>query len=131
MRRITAAAFVLVIMSITGSGCVSYQPQKVKYTLYIGLNDRSTYKQVLSNDEAENRVRKIVLKHVTGFSMIQGKGAYTDDKGVVTRENSLVVEIYDASEEQVKAIMDDILKELNQESILIEKQMVDYEFYEG
>lgn len=54
-----------------------------------------------------------------------------DDEGIVTSENSLVYEVYAATEEQMEAIMKEILKELNQQSILLEKQTVKNIFFEG
>ncbi|HHU87291.1 MAG TPA: DUF3574 domain-containing protein [Peptococcaceae bacterium] len=118
-------------------GCVA-QPgtqtqtaEEVKYTLYIGLNDKNTYTQLLSTEDAVNRVADIALKYVDGFTQLSGKGAYKDEKGIITHENCLIFEFYDTNEEQIKAIMDEVLQELNQNSILIERQRVSYEFYEG
>ncbi len=68
---------------------------------------------------------------LTALHSLQPKGAYKDDKGVTTYENSLVFSFDFAEEEQIKRIMDDVLKELNQNSILIERQTVSYSFYEG
>jgi len=114
------------------SGCVQQpEPQTIKYTMYIGLNDQDTYTQLISSEDAEKKVEGIALKYVDGFSSHTVKGAYKDEKGVITRENSLVLEFYNANDQQMQAIMDDILQELNQNSILLEKQKVDYEFYEG
>jgi hypothetical protein len=105
-------------------GCVA-QPgtqtqtaEEVKYTLYIGLNDKNTYTQLLSTEDAVNRVADIALKYVDGFTQLSGKGAYKDEKGIITHENCLIFEFYDTNEEQIKAIMDEVLQELNQNSRL-------------
>jgi hypothetical protein len=76
-------------------------------------------------------VADIALKYADGFTQLSGKGAYKDEKGIITHENCLIFEFYDTNEEQIKAIMDEVLQELNQDCILIEKQRVNYEFYEG
>jgi len=54
-----------------------------------------------------------------------------DEKKTITRENSLIYIFYSATDEDVKSIMNEIIKELNQNSVLIEKEKIDYEFYEG
>ena len=38
---------------------------------------------------------------------------------------------FDLDETKVRVIMDEVIKELNQSSILIEREKVSYEFYEG
>lgn len=126
------AAFVICV-----SGC-SIHPETylakreaIKYILYIGLNDKDTYSQKISAGEAEKKVSAIALKYVDGFTESSGKGAYKDDKGVVTYENSLIYTFNSATDEQMKSIMDEVLKELNQNSVLIEKQKVGSEFYGG
>jgi len=127
--------FMIFLICFTLAGC-AVQPEpgtseEFKYTLYIGLNDKDTYTQLLSTEEAENKASNIVLKHVDGFTRFLGKGAYQDEKGIVTYENSLVFEIYAATEDQIKAIMDELLQELNQSSILVERERVNCQFYEG
>lgn len=102
-----------------------------KYVLYIGTNDKDTYTQLIPTDEAKRIVDDICVKHVGGFTAIDAVGGYLDDKNIMTHENSLVYEIYDASENQIKAIMDEVIKALNQSSILVETQKVTYTFYNG
>ncbi|AET69237.1 hypothetical protein Desor_3775 [Desulfosporosinus orientis DSM 765] len=117
------------------SGCAAQQEpqanQTTKYTMYIGLNDKDKYTQLISYEEAEKEVSDIALKYVDGFTELYAKGAYKDDKGILVHENSLVFEFYSVTDQQMKAIMDEVLKKLNQKSILIEKQTVNDEFYEG
>ena len=142
-RKLLVSVILIMVLSCYLSGCavkpegtaqpvIQLQPnQTIKYTMYIGLNDKDTYTQLISYEEAEQKVSAIVLKYVDGFTALSGKGAYKDDKGVITHENSLVLEFTSATEEQIKAIMDEVIKELNQNSVLMEKQAVNYEFYEG
>jgi hypothetical protein len=75
--------------------------EEVKYTLYIGLNDKNTYTQLLSTEDAANKVADIALKYVDGFTQLSGKGAYKDEKGIITHENCLIFEFYDTNEEQI------------------------------
>jgi hypothetical protein len=135
MKNRFTLIFIIILLCFTVAGCAA-QPgtrtvEGVKYTLYIGLNDKNTYIQQLSIEDAANKVADIALKYADGFTQLSGKGAYKDEKGIITHENCLIFEFYDTNEEQIKAIMDEVLQELNQDCILIEKQRVNYEFYEG
>jgi hypothetical protein len=132
MKKNLSSALLIVIFCFFFSGCaIQSESQIIKYTIYIGLNDKDTYTQLVSYEEAEKKVSDIALKYVDGFTARAGKGAYKDEKGVITHENNLVIEFNNATEQQMKAIMDEILQVLNQNSILIEKQKVNSEFYEG
>lgn len=137
MNKRLVTMVLLVALVILVSGCSTQaqtglaKNEAVKYTLFIGLNDKDIYSQKISAEEAEKKVSAIALKYVDGFTEYQGKGAYKDDKGVVTHENSLIYTFYFANDKQMKSIMDEVLKELNQNSILIEKQKVGSEFYGG
>jgi hypothetical protein len=130
-------SFLIVTLLVVSDGC-NRQNQKslvmnkaVKYTLYIGLNDQDGYKQTFDTETAKEKISNICLKYVDGYTVAYGEGAYKDEKEIITKENSLIYSFYFASEEQIKAIMDEILKELNQNAILVEKNDVNYEFYEG
>jgi hypothetical protein len=103
----------------------------LKYTMYVGLNDKDTYTQIISSEEAEKKISDIALKYVDGFTQFSAKGVYKDEKGMVTHENSLVFEFYAVTGKQMKDIMNEVLKELNQNSILIEKTKVKSVLYEG
>lgn len=137
MKKKLVSMVLMVAFIICVSGCSTQtqtglaKNEAVKYTIYIGLNDKDTYSQKISTGEAEKKVNAIALKYVDGFTRFLGKGAYKDDKGAVTYENTLVYTFYSATDEQMKSIMEEVLKELNQNSVLIEKQKVGYEFYGG
>lgn len=132
-------AWLLIALSIVlvVSGCAVQKKASLanqtdyKYTMYVGLNDKDTYKQILSDDEAEKIMSEICLKYVDGYTFSKRQGAYKNEKGVVTKENSLVFEFYDTTDEKIKDIMNEALVKFNQSSILIEKTKVNYQFYEG
>lgn len=134
-RYMPIALLVVLIISISGCSTQTQsnlaQSEGIKYTLFIGLNDKDTYTQKVSNEEAEKKVAEIAMKYVDGFTQLQGKGAYKDEKGIVTNENTLILSFDFATEEQIKGIASEVLKELNQNSVLIEKQKINYEYYEG
>lgn len=134
MKRQVLAAAVLVFAVVLQSSSpllAGGLERAVKYTLYIGLNDKDTYQQEISTAAAEALVMEIALRSVDGFTITSARGVYTDDVGVVTVENTLVCEFLFASEEQILRIMDEILAALNQNSILVERQEVDCQFYLG
>lgn len=137
MKKRIAWLLISLIIVLASSGCAVQEKASLanqtdfKYTMYIGLNDKDTYKQVMSDDEAEKLMSEICLKYVDGYTFSKRQGAYKNEKGVVTKENSLVFEFYDASDEKIRSIMDEALVKLHQNSILIEKTKVNYQFYEG
>jgi hypothetical protein len=135
VRFVKVLLMIMLVVIISGcSGPANNglaKSETVKYTLYIGLNDKDTYSQKISTREAEKKVNDIALKYVDGFTGCIGTGAFKDEKGMVTYENTLIYTFYSVTDEQMKRIMDEVLKELNQNAVLIDKQKVDYEFYKG
>jgi len=131
MKKYLVSSVLLILICLFSGCAMQSESQNVKYTIYIGLNDKNTYTQLVSYEEAEKKASDIALKYVDGFTAHAAKGAYKDEKGITTHENSLILEFYNTTDQQMKAIMDEILQELNQNSILMEKQKVNYEFYEG
>lgn len=102
-----------------------------KYILYIGTNDKDTYMQLIPPEEARDKVNTICAKYVGGYTSSASKGGWVDETGTLTQENTLVYSFYDVTEEQLRQIMYDVLKELNQNSILVEKQEAVYTYYSG
>lgn len=100
-----------------------------KYTIYIGTNDKDTYDQIIPTDEAKNIVNSICAKHVEGYTASDAKGGWVDETGTLTQENTLVYYFYDISEEQITAIMDEVLTELNQNTILLQSETSRYMYY--
>jgi hypothetical protein len=103
---------------------------KDKYVLYIGLNDQDTGSQIVSIQEAEALVNAICVKYTGGYTEISARGGWLDNQQMI-EENSLVYVFYDASEEEILAIMDEALDALNQSSILIEKDSAIFTYYKG
>lgn len=102
-----------------------------KYILYIGTNDSETYLPRMPLEEARGIVNDICKKYVDGFSVQALQGAWEDGQGVWTSEDTLVYYISGAEEEAIIAIMDEALKALHQNSILVEKDDVRLAYYGG
>ncbi len=103
----------------------------IKYTMYIGLNDKETYTQLIPSEEALDKATAIILKYVDGFTGYQARGVFEDEKGILTYENSLVFEFLYASGQQMTEIMDEVLAEFNKTSVLLQETRVKSVFYEG
>ena len=102
-----------------------------QYTLYIGLSDKDTHKQEISTEKARDKVNAIVIKHAPGYTCWIAKGGWTDEKGQIVEENTLVYTLTDVKEEQVKAIMDEVIIALNQSSIMVQRASKTCSFYDG
>ena len=103
--------------------------QGVKYTLYIGLNDKDTYEQLISTEDAIEKANQIVAKHAGGYTQMIAKGGWTNDDGTMGHENTMVYIIYDIDEASLKALLDELLKEFNQGAILVEKDDTPHIYY--
>lgn len=102
-----------------------------KYLLYIGLNDKDTYQQEITTEDARRTVNTICAKYADGYTASDASGGWVDQTGTLTQENTLVYAFYDISEEQLVCLMDDVLVALNQNSILVEKQQTHSIYYSG
>lgn len=102
-----------------------------KYVLYIGLNDKDTYTQLIPTDEAIDIVNEICIRHIGGYTVFSTKGGWVDETGTPSRETTLVYSLSGAKEADVIAVMDEVLVALNQNSILIERQNISSTFYSG
>ena len=99
-----------------------------RYNIYLGMFDKDTKEQEISNQDFLNIVRKIMrLNKINNYTIYKGKGHYMSELQVVT-EPSIIVEIIDYIDYCKK--FTDTLKyqlrtELNQEDVLITKQEVE------
>ena len=116
---------------LTGTILAYEDAEDGRYVLYIGLNDKDTYEQIIPTDEARDIVNRICTKYVEGYTVSEANGGWVDETGTLTEESTLVYILSDAHEEDVIAIMDEVLAALNQNSILVERQEYVYSFYSG
>lgn len=91
-----------------------------KHTLYVGLNDKDTKTQLVSNPMAMDIVNKVCgdcsIQEITGY--------YTHDNGEKVKENTLKVELLFKEDNQVLNYCQDLKRLLNQESIICEQNIV-------
>lgn len=107
------------------------EAEEKEYVMYIGLNDKDTYKQCIPTEEVMKRVQSIFAKYVDGYTMEEAEGAWVDEKGVMTQENTLLCYFHGTKEEEMKKIMDQVIKELNQDAVLLEERDACYTCYYG
>lgn len=98
------------------------------YKLYVGLNDKDTYVQIMATDKAENRIRNIVSEIVGGATFSNKQGYWVDELGNPTIENTIEILISNSSDEIVEIICKKLNAELNQNCIMVEKSKVEVAF---
>ena len=47
-----------------------------KYTMYVGLNDKDTYEQIVPTDDAKSIIDKICIKYVDGYTTYPAQQFY-------------------------------------------------------
>ena len=99
-----------------------------KSTLYIGLNDKDSKRQELATVEAYKVIQNIVLDKADGCTIYEADGIYKHDDGSVVIEKSLKVELYGVIESVILQIISSIKAALNQESVILQKELVNSQF---
>ena len=110
---------------------VQSKSETTKYTLYIGTNDKDTYKEEIPFDECMSKVTDICVEYTGGCTIFEATGYWKDDKNNITTERSIGCILEDIQKETVYKICDDLIVLLNQNSILIETNNVSTLFYSG
>lgn len=105
--------------------------QASKYTLYVGTNDPATHTQPVPTEEMKAQVDAICEKHVEGFTVFRAGGNWFDTTGTQVREDTLVYCFYNATDDQIKAVMDEVLETFHQSALVLEKTDADIVFYSG
>lgn len=100
-----------------------------KITYYIGCNDKDTLKQELSYNDFI-----IVFQTLfEDFTLQKGKGYFTNAKGYKTIEQCFIITLitdkeYKTKDVRIKENCDILKKILNQESILVTKELIQASF---
>lgn len=89
--------------------------------LYVGLNDKDTKQQELSNLEAKAEISEILFRYCSnGFTLQECQGMYKHDDGTVVCENTIKVILLDYNFSMIFELVEDLKHKLNQESIAVE-----------
>ena len=93
--------------------------QLEKFTLYVGLNDKDTKKQVIKTEDAMKLVSKVVGDNTTQIV----HGHYTHENGEQVDETTLKVELLFKQESDIRLYCQNLKRLLNQESIAVNKEI--------
>ena len=102
-----------------------------QYVMYVGTNDKDTYQPEHSQEEARNIVDTVCLKYFEGYTLQEATGAWTDETGKITHEYTLVCYFDDADKATVYQAADEVIRALNQNTVLIEENQIAMEYYGG
>lgn len=105
------------------------EEKDIQYVMYLGTNDKDTNKPVCTQEEAKEKADEILIKHFGGFTVQDADGGWVDDNGTKFDEYTLVIYLSDTDEKSVHAAADDLIKEFNQSSVLIQANETKTEFY--
>ena len=100
-----------------------------KFTLYMGLNDKDAKVQVISTIEAYKVVSNIIAKDFGGGTIFDAQGIYKHDDGKIVFEKTLRIEILFAEEPQIKALVAELKKIFNQESIAVQVEDINSDLW--
>ena len=90
--------------------------------LYIGLNDKDTKRQELTNLDAKAEISTILFRYFpNGFTLQECQGMYRHDDGTVVCENTIKVILFDYNMGLVSDAVKDLKLKLNQECIAVER----------
>ena len=101
-----------------------------KFTLYMGLNDKDAKVQVISTIEAYKVVSNIIAKDFGGGTIFEAQGIYKHDDGKIVFEKTLRIEILFAEEPQIKALVAELKKIFNQESIAVQVEDINSDLWQ-
>ena len=99
--------------------------------MYLGTNDKDTYEPFGTAEEAKAKVDEVLTKHFEGFAIQEANGGWTNENGTVDHEYTIVILLSDTTSEKVHAAADDLIREFNQSSVLIQANETKTEFYSG
>ena len=98
------------------------------YNLYVGLNDKDKYIQIIDDEYAMNLVRDTVTNIVGGATFTKSFGYWVDELGNETRETTIVVKITMTDDEHIERICTKLNHVLNQNCIMVEKSVSEIAF---
>lgn len=89
--------------------------------LYIGLNDKDTKQQEISNLDAKARISSILFFYCpNGFTLQECQGMYRHEDGTVVCENTIKVTLFNYEFIGISNVINEIKHEFNQESVATE-----------
>ena len=103
----------------------------VQYVMFVGTNDKDSYEPYGTPEEVKAKMDEVLTRHFEGFTIQDAMGGWTNENGTVDHEYTVVVLLSDTTADKVHAAADDLIREFNQSTILIQTNMTQTEFYSG
>lgn len=100
-----------------------------KFTLFVGLNDKDSKQQEINTVDAYKIISNMITASFDGGTISEATGIYKHQDGAFTTETTLRIEILFASVEQIKPFVDELKKVLNQETIAVQKEIINSELW--
>lgn len=104
----------------------------LKTSLYVGLNDKDTKKQIIMDDVAKEVIIYAIVKQKLDFTLFECNGVYTHENGVAVIEKSFKIELLcfeneKAFNEKILQVVKDLKIMLNQESVAVSREYIESE----
>lgn len=103
----------------------------IKIDYYIGCNDKDTLKQKLT----DKCILRVIDCCFDNYTVTQVKGKFTNEKGLATTKKTFIITLLldendkEASQERIVSNCQYLKWRLNQESILVTKEIIQANFY--
>ena len=141
-KKVTVVIIVLLIANICATTFIGVSSRKssynteneagtVQYVMYVGTNDKDTYSQIISTEEAKNIIDDICFKYLEGYTIQDAVGSFVDETGTATHESTIACYFDGADESTIYKIADEVIETLNQNTVLIEKTYIEMDYYGG
>ena len=106
-------------------------PEDIQYVMYLGTNDKDTNEPVCTPEEAKEKTKAILTDHFGGYTIQEAEGGWIDEDGTLYQEYTLVIYLSDTSPDAVHEAADELIREFDQSSVLIQANRTQTEFYSG
>ena len=104
----------------------------LKTSLYVGLNDKNTKKQIIMDSVAKEVIIYAIVKQKLDFTLFECNGVYTHENGVAVIEKSFKIELLcfeneKTFNEKILQVVKDLKIMLNQESVAVSREYIESE----
>ena len=104
----------------------------LKTSLYVGLNDKDTKKQIIMDNVAKEVIIYAIVKQKLDFTLFECNGVYTHENGVAVIEKSFKIELLcfeneNTFNEKILQVVKDLKIMLNQESVAVSREYIESE----
>lgn len=97
-----------------------------RYTIYMWLFDKDTKTQLITTKKAMSIISQKITEKFGGGTIYPSSGVYAHDDGKIVQEPSIVIQTM--TNEDVSSFVHELKVDFNQESVLVNKEVVEYSF---